>query len=269
MSPDRLLPLPDPASAHAAGLDAVTGWSHLLIAVLFVGWSVFLLIALWRFRAGRDAATAADAAAPASIGRRWPLRLEVLVVVAEVVLLVGLSIPRFGALVPGAGLAAPAADAVQVRVVAQQYAWNVHYPGADGVFGRTAAALVDEVSNPLGLDRDDPFAADDWTLLNQLDLPVDREAVITLTARDVIHGFVLAEMRVQRDAIPGQRAVVRFTPTVARERPYEIGCGQLCGIGHYRMRGFLTVHDAAGWDTWQAARRAELAAEAELDDVWQ
>lgn len=266
----RFLPLPESASAHAAGLDAVIAWVHVLIAALFVGWSIFLVVALWRFRAKRahrDTDEATFVETSASIDRRWPLRVEVLVVAGEAILLVGLSIPRFDALMPGTAESI-ADDAVHVRVVAQQYAWNVHYPGDDGIFGRTEPERVDETTNPLGLDRDDPYAADDIVLLNQLHLPVDREAMIELTARDVIHGFVLAEMRVQRDAIPGQRALVRFTPTVAREQPYEIGCGQLCGIGHYRMRGFLHVHTAESWEAWRAERRAEAAAEEEYDEFW-
>ena len=58
-------------------------------------------------------------------------------------------------------------EAVVVRVVGEQFAWNVHYPGADGKFGRTDIKLV-SADNPLGLDRTDPNAKDDITDINQL-----------------------------------------------------------------------------------------------------
>jgi cytochrome c oxidase subunit 2 len=144
-----------------------------------------------------------------------------------------------------------------VRVVAEQFAWNVHYPGSDGQFGRTLAELM-SADNPIGLDRTDPAARDDIATINQLNLPVDRPAIIHLSSKDVIHSFSLIQMRVKQDTIPGESIPVWFTPTMTGD--WEINCSQLCGLGHYRMRGFYSIKTQADFDTWLQEQAAELAA---------
>jgi len=125
--------------------------------------------------------------------------------------------------------------------VAEQFAWNVHYPGRDGVFGRVDVKLVDS-TNPLGLDLNDPNAKDDILSVNQLHLEVNRPVTIRLSSKDVIHSFGLPVMRVKQDAVPGIVFPVHFTPVKTNDgERWEIACAQLCGLGHYRMRGFLTI----------------------------
>ena len=187
--------------------------------------------------------------------------------VAEAFLLVGLSMPLWADRVEHLP---PPAESTRVRVVAEQFAWNVHYPGPDGVFGRTDPKLIDAQANPLGLDREDPAAKDDVTTINQLHLPVDRPALLTLTSKDVIHSFALQEMRVKQDVIPGivGRGVVRAQGDDrgdagrARATPsynYEISCAQLCGLGHYRMRGYVTIHRPEAFQKWMDEQQAQLA----------
>ena len=175
-------------------------------------------------------------------------------------------------------------DTVEVRVVAQQFAWNIHYPGADGKFGRTYASLIDEEINPNGLDRSSPNGADDIVTLNQMHLPVDNQTIIYLSSKDVIHSLSLPEMRVKQDAIPGMTIPVFFTPIMtssefletikgtAREgMGYEISCAQLCGNSHYRMRGYLTVHEENGFESWLDEQAAEMEEEENDwgdDDDW-
>ncbi|MEM9555973.1 MAG: hypothetical protein AAGC60_17080 [Acidobacteriota bacterium] len=263
----RLLGLPEAASSHASVVDATLGWVHLLAIGLFAVWGVVLGVALWRF--GRRSRRADAVPAP---GARLPLAAEVAVVVAEAALLLGLSVPLVGELLDARRPLDD--DAFTVRVVARQYAWLVHYPGPDGVFGPSDPARVDPATNPLGLERSAPGAADDVVTTNQLHLVVDRPTVVHLTSRDVVHGFHLAELRVQQDAIPGFTFPVRFTPTVTTEAMrarlgrddfgYEIACAQLCGIGHHRMRGFLTVHTRDGFAAWMAGQQELLG----VDDFW-
>ena len=112
------------------------------------------------------------------------------------------------------------ADAVNVRVVAEQFAWNVHYPGADGKFGRTDIALV-AADNPLGLDRKDPDAKDDITTINQLVVPQDRPVLVRLASKDVIHSFGLPLFRIKQDAIPGLNIPVWFVPTKTTDEVRE------------------------------------------------
>jgi cytochrome c oxidase subunit 2 len=131
----------------------------------------------------------------------------------------------------------------------------VHYPGPDGRFGRTDLKLVN-ADNPLGLDRTDANAKDDITTINQLNLPVDRPVLVHLSSKDVIHSFGLIEMRVKQDAIPGMTMPVWFIPNRIGE--YEVACSQLCGLGHFRMRGFMTIQSAADYQKWFDDQQKEL-----------
>lgn len=260
--------LPRLASAHGAQLDHALLLVHILMAVLFVGWGAFFLYVLYRFRKSRQ--PVADYAGVKSKASTW---LEAGVAAAEVVLLVGFAIPLWSARVDQF----PAeADATVVRVVAEQFAWNVHYPGPDGVFGRRDVAKIDMQTNPLGLDRSDDAAKDDVTTVNQLHLPVGKPAIVHLTSKDVIHSFALQEMRVKQDAVPGASIPLWFVPTVTTEEMrklkgepewnYEIACAQLCGLGHFRMRGFVTIDTPENYQKWIAEQQAQLSSE---DDVWQ
>ncbi len=243
----NFLGLPIQASTHAAELDQMTVLVHWLMLVLFVGWGLFFLFVLFKFRAGAN--PKAD-----YVGAKGKLSkgLEVGIVIVEALLLVFYAIPAWAKRVK----AFPAEnEATVVRVVAEQFAWNIHYPGPDGKFGRTDISLI-SADNPLGLDRRDPNAKDDITTINQLNLPIDRPVLIHLSSKDVIHSFGLYEMRVKQDAIPGMSIPVWFIPNRAGE--YEITCSQLCGLGHFRMRGFVTVQTAADFKKWTDDQEKEL-----------
>lgn len=263
--------LPPVASAHGPEIDGALTWVHVLMAILFVGWLTFFLVALWRFRRSRN--PKASYSGVTSKANSW---LEGTVALAEAVLLIGLAIPLWGARVQEF----PSEQgSTVVRVVAEQFAWNVHYPGPDGVFGRTAIDKIDLQSNPLGIDRDDPAAKDDVTTLNQLHLPVGRPVIVHLSSKDVIHSFGVPEMRVKQDAIPGVDIPLWWVPTVTtaqmRERlgkaefQYEIACAQLCGIGHYRMRAFVTVHEPAAFEAWMAEQVAAQQPSEDGEDFWE
>jgi cytochrome c oxidase subunit 2 len=83
-----------------------------------------------------------------------------------------------------------------------------------------------------------------------LTVPVNRPVIVHLTSRDVVHSFTLNEMRVRQDATPGLSVRTWFTPATTGR--WEIGCSQLCGLGHYRMRGAFAVLSADEWAAWQA-----------------
>jgi len=236
------LGLPVQASAQAAGLDRITVLVHILMAVLFVGWSVYFVYVLARFRKRRQPVADHHGARG-----HWSTWTEVGVAAVEILLLAAFSIPAWAARVNP-----PAQDALLVRVTAQQFSWTIHYPGPDGEFGRVDAALV-TAENASGLDRQSPGAADDVISINQMHLPIDRPVVVQLTARDVIHSFGVPAMRVKQDAIPGMIIPVWFTPTL--EGSFDIACSQLCGLGHYRMRGVITVEPAGRFATWVASQR--------------
>ena len=238
---------PVQASTHAAEVDQMTVLVHWLMLVLFVGWGLFFIFVLFRF-SKRANPVASYTGAKGKISKG----LEVAIAVIEVFLLVFYAIPAWAKRVK----AFPSeSEAVVVRVVAEQFAWNIHYPGPDGKFGRTSISLV-SADNPLGLDRRDPDAKDDITTINQLNLPIDRPVLVHLSSKDVIHSFGLYEMRVKQDAIPGMSIPVWFIPNRAGE--YEIACSQLCGLGHFRMRGFITIQSAADYKKWYDDQEKEL-----------
>jgi cytochrome c oxidase subunit 2 len=222
--------LPPPASAHAGQIDFVLTLVHVLMLVLFVGWAGYFAWVLIRFRRRRQ-----PRAIPEGARGRFAVGVEIGVVVAEVVLLLGFALPVWFS---RTGATPTDPRALVIRVVAEQFAWNVHYPGADGKFGDTTVALVTP-TNPLGLDRTSPFGKDDIVELGELHLPVNRPVVIQLSSKDVIHSFGVAAMRVKQDVIPGLFTSVWFTPTAVGQ--FDIACSQLCGLGHFRMRGVITV----------------------------
>jgi cytochrome c oxidase subunit II len=250
--------LPPQASAHAPEIDFVMSlehWGMLTLFLFFFGYFVFVL---FRFRAGAHAS-----ASYAGMKSRWSMYVVLAIAAAEGVLLVVFEMPAWSERVNHI----PSADeATVVRVVAEQFAWNVHYPGPDRMFGRTDINLISS-ENPLGLDRTDPAAKDDITAINQLTVPVNHPVLIHLTSKDVIHSFTLYEMRVKQDAMPGTDSPVWFIPTVTTDEmrkrlnradfEYEIACSQLCGLGHYRMRGFLTVKSDAEYEAF-LAQEAQL-----------
>ena len=228
-------------------IDLLLKLVHGLMLVLFTGWAIYFVYVLVRFRRGRQ-----PQANYAGARGRVASGVEVGVIVAEGILLVGFALPIWSR----AMTAGPSdSSAIVIRVVAEQFAWNVHYAGADGEFGRTAADLI-SITNPIGLDRGSPAGRDDIVLLSEMHLPVGKPVIIQLTSKDVIHSFGIHAFRVKQDAIPGSRSIIRFTPATVGE--YEIACSQLCGIGHHRMRGVVTVEAE---DAYRAFLAKEAAAQ--------
>lgn len=259
MNLHKLFYLPEIASAHGYEVDFIIYLIHMFMFILFIGWGIFFFMALIKFRKGNN-----PKANYTGVQSHVTSYIEVGVVLFEAVLLIGLCIPFWAKQV---NAFPERKDVVRVKIIAEQFAWNVHYSGADGVFGKTALEFFNKQSNPLGLDPNDPFSKDDITTINQLHLPIGKPAIIYLTSRDVIHSFFLPEMRVKQDVIPGLSIPVWFTPTKTGQ--WEIACAQLCGIGHYRMKGFLTIHDQEGYKGWLDEQAASLGGGDEgYDDFW-
>ncbi len=237
--------LPIDISAHGHQIDQLIIIIHVFMAVLFVGWLAFFIYVLVRFRQrpGKKAEYHTK-------HFKAPTYLEAGIALTEIVLLFAFSIPIWNF----AKYFLPKSEnALQVRVVAEQFAWNIHYPGADGVFGKTAPTLMN-ASNPLGLDPDDPFSKDDITTINAMHVPTNQPVVVELTSKDVIHSFAVPVMRVKQDAIPGQKVPVWFE--AKKTGNFEIACAQLCGLGHYRMRGYFISEEPQAFNAWLAQEAA-------------
>ena len=128
---------------------------------------------------------------------------------------------------------------LQVEVVAQQFSWNFHYPGKDNVFGRTDPNLIDDSAlNYVGLDDTDPNAKDD-SVVSTLVIPANRPVELILRSKDVTHSFFVPQLRFKQDLVPGMNIHVHFTATKVGK--YELACAELCGMNHYKMKGYMLV----------------------------
>lgn len=312
----HLLGLPADASDHGIQFDMLTLFIHGMMLALFLGWSTYFVIALIRYRRSRSAQANYQ-----GVRSRFPIYLVFIVAIIEGVLLVGYSLPLWDRRMEEFP---PEKDSVVIKVVGEQFAWNIHYAGADGIFGKQDVKFVAS-DNPLGLDKDDPRGKDDIITVNQMYIPVNKPVIVHVGSKDVIHSFALQHMRVKQDAIPGssiplwfvarktsaeiQEEMRRSVPTqgttfgtlhvamqdyegivrkgqmvtdkpgsngepstlsklagagihevlVAPATPTEITCAQLCGLGHYRMRGYYTVVSEAEFQKWLAEKAEALS----------
>lgn len=211
------MPLPEDVSTFGPRIDSlffvilwITGIVFILVEVLLVYYLV-----KYRAREGRRA-----------IFSHGNKRLEIIWTTATFVIVFFLGLAsrplwndvkepsRF----PRSGL--------QLNVTAKQFEWHVTYPGPDGRLG----------------------TADDFDKRNELDIPVGVPVHITLRAEDVIHSFYLPQFRLKQDAVPGMEIPAWFQATKTGE--YVLGCAELCGLGHYRMRGRVIVHSPEDFQRW-------------------
>jgi cytochrome c oxidase subunit 2 len=236
---NEFLGQPPNASEHGYQIDHILEFSHWFMGALLVGWSSYFIYVLIRFRRGRH-----PVADHQGVKSGISTHLEFSVVLIETVLLIGFAIPLWAKRV---NAFPDTKDAILVHVVGQQFNWNFHLPGPDGQFGRRDVSLVSN-SNPVGLDPNDPAGKDDIVVLNELHVPVDRAIIIELSSKDVVHNFALPHMRIAQDAIPGSIIPMWFRPL--KTGPYEIVCGQLCGLGHYSMKGSLQVDSLQDYQAW-------------------
>src|SRR3989440_5371154 len=244
---NEIIGMPPNASEHGYQIDHIIEFCHWFMGALFLGWSVFFIYLLLRFRKGKQ-----PLADHEGVKSGNSTHLEFAVVLIEAVLLVGFAIPLWAKRV---NQFPETKDAILVHAIGQQFNWNFHLPGPDGQFGRREIALVSN-SNPLGLDPNDPAGKDDIVVLGELHVPVDRPVIIELSSKDVIHNFALPHMRMAQDAIPGQIIPMWFKPT--KPGNYEVVCGQLCGLGHYSMKGMLVVDNPEEYQAW-LKERVELS----------
>ncbi len=235
--------LPTDISEHGYKIDRVIDIVHWFMAVLFVGWGAFFVYCLVRFR--QKPGHQADPHEVKAKVSKWS---EIGVAVFEAVLLIGFSMPLWAEV----RAEIPADDdpnALHVKVMGEQFAWNFRYAGADGIFGRSAAEFVRDGMNPMGLDRSDPHGDDDIVSL-EFHIPTGKPIVAQLTSKDVIHSFSVPVLRIKQDTIPGMRIPISFTAKESGVGTYEVACAQLCGNNHYSMRALMIVQPQSEFDAW-------------------
>lgn len=243
---EKLLDLPVVVSEHGNDVNHLMVLIHWLMGVLLVGWTIYFFYALWRFRASRSPKADYE-----GVKGHASTYLEVGIAGFEAVLLIGFAIPLWAKAVDDMP---DEKESVVIRVVAEQFSWNYIYPGPDGRFGRQDLSLVSS-SNPFGFDATDPATADNFTVLNEMHIPVNKPVILNLSSKDVIHSFKVLPLRVTLDCIPGLNLPLHFKPT--QEGKYQVICAQLCGNGHAAMAsGVVVVDSQEDYDAWVQARVA-------------
>ena len=213
--------LPPNVSTYGRKIDRLFYIILWITGIIFVGVQSTLLAFLIRYRARTGAQ------AHYTHGSK---RLEVIWTIIPAIILVVLTVlsQRVWREIRGT----PPAGAIPIQIEAEQFAWNVRYPGQDGKFE----------------------TSDDIKTVNQLHIPVGKPVRVRLKSigkdgnHPVIHSFFLPEFRLKQDVVPGMGIDVWFEATQTGK--YEIACAEFCGLGHYRMRGFLSIHSPEGFNAW-------------------
>lgn len=207
--------------------------------IVFVVVNLFLAWVVWKYRHKKGQTAAYE---PESKKLEWWLTVVTSIGVAAML--------APGLMVWGKFVAVPK-DAAIVEAIGQQWHWSYRFPGKDGELGHSDASLVTP-DNPFGLDTEDPKGADDVLVASpELHLPAGQPVKLLLRSKDVLHNFTVTQFRVKMDLVPGMITHMWFTPTVPGS--YEILCEELCGVGHFAMRGRVVVTKRDEFDGWLAA----------------
>jgi cytochrome c oxidase subunit 2 len=146
-------------------------------------------------------------------------------------------------------------DATDIEIMGQQWQWSFRLPGPDGKLGLSDMRLV-SADNPMGLSREDAAAQDDVVIEGgELRMPIGKPVKALLRSVDVIHNFYVPEMRAKMDLVPGQVSYIWFIPT--RTGTFEILCAELCGAGHFQMRGTVVVQELSDYQAWLKEQKAQ------------
>lgn len=163
-------------------------------------------------------------------------------------------------------------DANIVEVTGSQFKWEFRYPGKDGILGKKYFKQIDPAANnPLGQLWDDPANYDDIYVSGEpMHLVVNKPVHLVIGAKDVIHDVGLAQFRMKMDAVPGTPTTMWFTPTKTTKQMreetgnpdfmYEISCDQMCGEGHWSMRGEIIVETQEEFDRWMVGKSPQYYA---------
>jgi cytochrome c oxidase subunit 2 len=247
----KILGLPVLASEHGQQVDNLIIYVHWLMIVLFVGWFAYFMYTLFRFRRSRN-----PKADYFGVRNHASSYIEGAVALVEGILLVAVAVPFWARAVEKFP---KESESTRVQVVAQQFAWNIRYPGKDGDFGRQEMQFV-TADNPFGVDPKDERGKDDVQTLNEIHVPLvkgadgnNKPVIVYISSKDVIHSFKVIALRITQDAIPGMRIPIWFRPL--QEGRFQINCAQLCGNGHSNMaQGFLIVESQAAYEKWLASK---------------
>ncbi len=239
-----------PIASNWTGIDLTIDITFWVTGFVFVGINLFVAYAIYKYRHNKNRRSKYEPE-----NKKLEIWLTSLTAIGVAALLTpGLFVWADFVNVPE--------DAHEVEVVGQQWQWGYRYPGADGLLGAADASNI-SAANPFGMDPDDPYGQDDILVSGKdMHLPIDRPVKVLLRSKDVLHDYAVAQFRVKMDMVPGSVSYMWLTPTL--EGSYDILCEELCGIGHFVMRGSVVVEDEESYNNWLNSQMtyAELNAQA-------
>ena len=236
LSPWYLTPLASNWSTIDFTID-VTFW---VTGIVFVAVNAFMAYCIIRFRYNKQKRAA------------YQPENKKLEIWLTVVTAIGVAAMLAPGLIVWADFVTVPDDAHEVEAVGQQWHWSYRLPGDDGKFGNVEARFITD-DNPFGMDPEDPHGQDDRLIeSNKLHLPLERNVKFNLRSKDVLHNFTVTQFRVKMDLVPGLVSYLWLRPTKPGE--YEVLCEELCGIGHFAMRGKVFVDEQDDYDAWYAAQ---------------
>lgn len=230
-----------PLASNWKQMDDTLTITLVITGVFFVVINVLVAYIAWRFR-HRDGHRAAYEPENPKL-ERWLIGLSAIGIMAL--------------LAPGlivyADYVHPPREAMVMEVVGQQWQWAFRFAGRSGQLGTTDPRFVN-AGNPLGINPDDPNGQDNVIIVGpEVHLPLNHPVKVLLRSKDVLHDFYVPPFRARMNMVPGMVTSFWFTPTQAGK--FDILCAQLCGVGHYNMRGHVIVEDQAAFDSWLAKQQ--------------
>jgi cytochrome c oxidase subunit 2 len=221
--------LPENINTHGGVIDSLFLFILVLTGVIFVATSIALFLFMWQYDAAKNVQPVTFTHGSHTLEVVWSiLPAATLVFIAIYQMDAWADAKMRRPTLPNGQLKPPLAE-----ITGRQFEWRIRYAGEDGVVG----------------------TPDDIQLVNDLHLPLNEEIVLQIKSADVLHSFFLPNLRVKQDVVPGMRQFVWFQPN--KTGVYDIVCAELCGWGHYKMRGRITVEPREKFNTWLAQRYAE------------
>lgn len=240
------------ASVHGKWLDSMFNITLFFTGIVFIATQVILFYFVWKYKHHKDRK---------AVYFPEDNRLEMWWTIIPAIVLTGLVIIGIYRWFQITG--PEPEDSMVVEITGQQFLWNYRYPGKDTTLGNYEFDYIDPV-NKVGIDFNDPASRDDF-MATEMHVVVNKPVLLRIRSRDVIHDVGIPYFRVKMDAVPGLITRFWFIPTVTTEEMrkrnndpdfnYEIACDQLCGKGHYGMKGLVVVETQQQFDEWMAKQQ--------------
>ncbi len=225
-------------AADWGSVDFVIDVTFWVTGFVFIAINLFMAYCVWKFR---------QKPGHKAVYEPENTKLEVSL---SVITSVGVVLMLAPGLFVWANFVTPPEDSYNFEAIGSQWQWKFRYPGQDGVLGTADTRYINE-ANPWGVNPDDPNGQDDVVVESNIaHLPVDTPIRGLLRSKDVLHNFTVPQFRVKMDLVPGLVSYLWFEPT--QTGTYDILCEEMCGIGHFIMRGNVVVQEQADFEAWLA-----------------